>query len=189
VIATNSNDILARTLSTGIYESGSAQPTLSPSMDIQVASNFERALFEACGRDASLVAELMRRFDTTRRIELPPDILKALRPRYLAERATDAETISTIARVHEETGLVVDPHTAVGLAAVEALKFETSGPVVALATAHPAKFSDAVSRAIGRPTPLPPHLGDLLSREERFAVVAKSPSAVAEFVLERTRQR
>src|SRR5262249_28155544 len=93
VIATNSNDILARTLSTGVYEAGPALPTLSPSMDIQVASNFERALFEASGRDASLVADLMGRFDATRRIELPPDILKALRQRYVAERATDAETV------------------------------------------------------------------------------------------------
>jgi threonine synthase len=189
VIATNSNDILARTLSTGVYESGSAQPTLSPSMDIQVASNFERALFEASGRDAPLITELMHRFDTTRHVELPPDALKALRQRYLAERTHDSETIATIARVHQETGLVIDPHTAVGLAAAEALKFELRGPVVALATAHPAKFSDAVARAIGRPSPLPAHLSDLLSREERFTVVAKSPTAVADFVLERTKQK
>jgi threonine synthase len=189
VIATNTNDILARALATGVYEAGSARPTLSPSMDIQVASNFERALFEACGRDASLIAELMRRFDATRRIELPSGVLGALRQRYLAARASDAETIATIARVHRQTGLVVDPHTAVGIAAAETLKSEFRGPVVALATAHPAKFSDAVAEAIGKPSPLPPQLDDLLTREERFTVVAKSESAVADFVLDRTRQR
>jgi len=189
VIAANSNDILARTLSTGVYQAGSAQPTLSPSMDIQVASNFERALFEASGRDAPATADLMGRFDATRRIELPLDTLKTLRQRYLAECTHDSETVATIARVQQETGLVVDPHTAVGLAAAEALKFELHGPVIALATAHPAKFSDAVARAIGRPSPLPPQLSDLLSREERFTVVAKSPAAVADFVLERTKQR
>jgi len=112
-----------------------------------------------------------------------------LRQRYLAECTHDSETVATIARVQRETGLVVDPHTAVGLAAAEALKFELPGPVIALATAHPAKFSDAVARAIGRPSPLPAQLSDLLSREERFTVVAKSPAAVADFVLERTKQR
>ena len=189
IIATNTNDILARALKTGVYESGSAQPTLSPSMDIQVASNFERALFEASGRDAPVVSDLMRRFDSTRRIELPAEILKSLQQRYLAARASDAETIATISRVHKETGLVVDPHTAVGIAAAQALEAQLRGPVVALATAHPAKFSDAVTQAIGQPSKLPEQLADLLSREERYSVVRQSPSAVAEFVLERTKTK
>ena len=189
VIATNSNDILARALSSGVYEAGSAQPTLSPSMDIQVASNFERALFEASGRNAYIVSDLMHRFDTIRRIELPADTLKLLRQRYIAEATRDEDTVSTIARVQDQTGLVVDPHTAVGLAAAETLKFELRGPVIALATAHPAKFSDAVTRATGKPSPLPAQLGDLLNRKERFNVMANSSRDVADFVLERTKKR
>src|SRR5262245_35819713 len=121
-------------------------------MDIQVASNFQRALFEAAGRNGALITDLMGRFDATRRIELPPDILSALRRCYLAARASDGDTIAAIARVHKETGLVVDPHTAVGIAAAETLKSQLRGPVVALATAHPAKFSDAVTQAVGTPS-------------------------------------
>ena len=112
-----------------------------------------------------------------------------MRQRYIAEATRDEETVSTIARVQAETGLVVDPHTAVGLAAAEAVKFDLHGPVIALATAHPAKFSDAVTRATGKPSPLPAQFSDLLSREERFTVVPNSSRDVADFILERTKQR
>ena len=189
VIATNANDILARTLATGNYETGRAQPTLSPSMDIQVASNFERALFEASGRDATWVRDSMQGFAQTRSLVIPPAMLRALRERYLAARADDDETIATIARVYKESGLVIDPHTAVGVAAAEKLRAELNGPVVALATAHPAKFSAAVRQAIGRSVELPPHLGDLLSRKERYTVLGNSIPAVRDFVLERTQKR
>jgi threonine synthase len=187
VIATNVNDILARALATGDYSAGEAQPTWSPSMDIQVASNFERALFEASGRDAVWMAEAMQDFAVTRRLSIPPPVLRALKERYLAARADDLETIATIARVYKENGIVIDPHTAVGVAAAEKLAAELNGPTIALATAHPAKFSSAVTEAIGKPAELPAHLSDLSTREERYTVLPNAKAAVEEFVLERIR--
>ena len=187
VIATNANDILARALATGDYSAGEAQPTWSPSMDIQVASNFERALFEASGRDAVWMAQAMQDFAVTRRLAIPPSVLRVLKERYLAARADDTETIATIARVYKENGIVIDPHTAVGVAAAEKLGPELKGPVVALATAHPAKFSNAVTEAIGKPAELPAHLSDLSAREERYTVLANAKGAVEEFILERIR--
>ena len=188
VIATNANDILARTLATGNYSAGEAQQTWSPSMDIQVASNFERALFEASGRDAIWMSQAMQDFATTRQLAIPPSVLRVLKERYLAARADDSETIATIARVYKENGIVIDPHTAVGIAAAEKLSAELNGPVVALATAHPAKFSSAVTQAIGKPSELPAHLSDLSTREERYTVLANAKGAVGEFIMERTRK-
>ena len=189
VIATNANDILARTLETGRYETGRAAPTLSPSMDIQVASNFERALFEASGRDAGWVLDAMRGFAETRSLSIPPPILRSLQQLYLAGRADDKDTLSTIARIYKQSGLVIDPHTAVGLTVAQKLKDQLRGPTIALATAHPAKFSAAVTQAIGKATELPPHLSDLLSRQERYTVLANSTQAVRDFVLEHTKQK
>ena len=189
VIATNVNDILVRALASGDYETGRAEPTLSPSMDIQVASNFERALFEASGRDAQWMTDAMRGFSQTRRLAIPLPTLFALRERYLAGRADDAEIIATIARVHKESGAVIDPHTAVGVAVAEKLAGQLKGPIVALATAHPAKFSGAVTQAIGKSSELPPNLGDLMTREERYTVLANAIQAVKEFVMERAQQR
>ncbi len=189
VIATNANDILARTLATGHYETGRAAPTLSPSMDIQVASNFERALFEASGRNARWVKDAMAGFAETKSLTIPPEILGALQERYLAAAADDAETLATIARLHGACGIVVDPHTAVGLAAAAKLKSKLEGPVVALATAHPAKFSAAVTQAIGKTAELPLHLSDLLSRKERYTVLPNALAEVRAFVLEHTRRK
>jgi threonine synthase len=186
VVATNSNDILERALNSGVYASDTAHPTLSPSMDIQVASNFERALYEASGRNAAWVDGAMRGFAGTKKLTLPADVLARLRTLYLAARAGDAETVATIARVHKQTGVVIDPHTAVGVAAADALKHELSGPVVCLATAHPAKFSDAVTQAIGKPVDLPPHLADLGTRKERYTVLPNATEAVRDFVLRET---
>ena len=188
VIATNANDILARALASGDYSAGEAQQTFSPSMDIQVASNFERALFEASGRDANWVSQAMCDFAATRHLEIPSAVLRALKERYLAAPADDEETIATIARVYKENGIVIDPHTAVGIAVAEKLRAELNGPVVALATAHPAKFSDAVTQAIGKPAELPAHLSDLSTREERYTVLANAKGAVEEFVMERIKK-
>jgi threonine synthase len=189
VIATNANDILARALRTGRYESGSAEPTFSPSMDIQIASNFERALFEAGARNGAWISDCMRGFAETRALLIPPPILTSLQARYLAASTSDAETIATIARVYRESGLVIDPHTAVGIAAAQRLGGELGGPIVALATAHPAKFSAAVTKAIGKPTQLPAHLADLLNRQERYTVLPNSTDAVRQFLLEHTKQK
>ena len=185
VIATNANDILERALHTGVYGVGKVAATLSPSMDIQVASNFERALFEAAGRDADAISRAMDEFARTRSLVIPSGALKALQARYLAARADDSETIAAIAKVYMATGRVIDPHTAVGVAAADKLNSELNGPIVLLATAHPAKFPQAVFQAIGKSPELPPNLSDLLVRKERYTVLPNAVSAVAEFVLER----
>jgi threonine synthase len=187
VIATNSNDILERALRTGVYSAGAAQPTLSPSMDIQVASNFERALYEASNRDASWVANTMAEFARTRSLTIPASLLGNLQARYLAARAGDSETIAAIARVHSESGVVIDPHTAVGVVAADKINYRLNCAIVLLATAHPAKFPKAVSQAIGKAIELPANLSDLLSRKERYTVLPPAVSAVKDFVLERTR--
>jgi threonine synthase len=181
VIATNANDIMARALNTGVYESGAAHHTLSPSMDIQVASNFERALFEACGRDAKWIAQAMSTFANTRRLELPRAVLEDLRARYAAHSCNDEETLTEIARAHKEYGRLVDPHTAVAMTAVE--KFEGgNAPVVILSTAHPAKFPDAVRRATGVVAELPARLRNLHAKEERCETLPADVALIRAFI-------
>ena len=179
VVATNANDIVARALNEGVYEAGDAHRTLSPSMDIQVASNFERALFEASGRDAAWLREAMRET----RLVLPETVRASLAARYAAARADDEETLAAIARVHRETGRLIDPHTAVAVAAAD--KVATEGPVVILSTAHPAKFPDAVARATGQIPPLPPGLRGLHLRRENFSVLAADLGLVRAFIAAR----
>jgi len=185
--ATNANDILARALATGIYGAGAAQPTLSPSMDIQVASNFERALFEASGRDTAWMADAMQDFSNSRRLDIPAKVLQSLRARYQAGSANDSETIAAIARTYGESGIIVDPHTAVGLAVAEKLAATPKAPVVALATAHPAKFADSVGQAIEKAKEFPSQLARIMTLEERYTVLPNELGAVRNFVLERTR--
>ena len=187
VIATNANDILARALASGIYGAGAAQPTLSPSMDIQVASNFERALFEASGRDAVWIADAMREFSNSRRLDIPAKVLAALRGRYQAGSANDSETIAAIARAHRESGIIVDPHTAVGLSVAQNIAATPKAPVVVLATAHPAKFAAAVTQAIGKTGGFPSQLARIMALEERYTVLPNEVGAVRTFVLERIR--
>jgi threonine synthase len=186
VVATNSNDIMARTIRDGVYAAGEARPTLSPSMDIQVASNFERALFEASGRDHAWVGAAMDEFARTRRLVLPPHILVALHARYSAVAIGDGETLETIARNHDN-GRLVDPHTAVGVAAARKVAADAQGPVVVLSTAHPAKFPEAVARATGVVPPLPPGLKDLYEKEERVSVLPNDASIIRSFIEARLR--
>jgi threonine synthase len=167
VVATNANDILARTLASGVYETGRAQPSLSPSMDIQIASNFERALFEASGRDAAWVRSAMESFTTNQRLNIPAPVLRALQGLYAAFRADDAETLKAIESVYKQTGRLIDPHTAVGVAAAHKYGPRKGVPTVVLSTAHPAKFPDAVARATGQKPPVPPQLARLYDRKEK----------------------
>jgi len=184
VIATNANDILARALNEGVYAGGASHATLSPSMDIQVASNFERALFEACGRDADWTAAAMNDFARTRRLELPPPVLAELRGRYSAFCSNDDETRAAIKAVHTLTGRIIDPHTAVGVAA--AMKMgKPPSPVVILSTAHPAKFPDAVTQAIGHPPPEPERLAPLKNLPERQEILDKDPVLIKRFISSR----
>jgi threonine synthase len=186
VVATNANDIMSRALNEGVYASGEAHPTLSPSMDIQVASNFERALFEACDRDADWTAAAMNDFARERRLAIPQEVLARLRARYSAFAADDAATIAAIRAVHEKTGRIIDPHTAVGVAAAHALA-GAPAPVVILSTAHPAKFPEAVARAIGGPPPVPARLQGLENLPERVAVLPPSLPLIRDFISSRLR--
>ena len=184
VIATNSNDIMARALNEGVYASGDAHPTLSPSMDIQVASNFERALFEACDRDAGWLAAAMKDFTRERRLAIPQEVLAALRARYTAFAEDDVATIAAIKATKDRTGRIIDPHTAVGVAAAGELAVGP-GPVVILSTAHPAKFPDAVARAIGAPPPVPIRLQGLETLPERVETLPKNLPLIRDFISSR----
>jgi threonine synthase len=184
VIATNANDILARTLNEGVYASGASHATLSPSMDIQVASNFERALFEAAQRDADWTAAAMSDFARTRRLEVPAPVLADLRSRYNAFASSDEETRAAIKAVYKLTGRIIDPHTAVGVAAAMKMGKPLS-PVVILSTAHPAKFPEAVTEAIGVAPAEPARLSGLKNLPERLDVLDKDLLLIKRFISSR----
>jgi len=187
-IATNENDILARALATGLYKPLGVKATQSPSMDIQVSSNFERLLFEVYGRDAGAVRGLMGALKQAGEFSIAPPSLGAIRRDFDAERVDEQACAEEMARVYRDSGVVVDPHSAVGVhAARAALARDPATPVISLATAHPAKFPEAVERAIGRRPELPPHLAEVVSRREHYATLANDPAAVARFVRERAR--
>lgn len=171
IVATNQNDILARFFQTGSYQAGEVMPTISPSMDIQVASNFERLLFDLVGRDGDAITGLMAAFAEEGTFSLEAEQLARAREQFSACRVSEEETLAMMADMFENTGEVVDPHTAVGLHAARAARGETEAPLITLATAHPTKFPDAVLRAIGKRPDLPPHLQDLMTKPERLAVL------------------
>src|SRR5665647_3407698 len=182
VVATNVNDILVRTLATGAYETRDVVATTSPSMDIQVSSNFERLLFETCGRDAKAVTNMMGSLAQSRRFTVPALALKAMRALFTADRADEQETAATIRAWMREAGYCADPHTAVGLAVAEKETRDPSVPMVVLSTAHPAKFPDAVKAACGITPALPDWLADLPQRPERVTVLPADQAAVERFV-------
>ena len=186
VIATNSNDILARTLETGTYETGAVVPTISPSMDIQVSSNFERLLFESLGRDAAGLKRLMNGLQQSGAFTIPPAALAAIREAFAAGRASEAQTSATIAQTCRDAGYLLDPHTAVGVSVAQGLELG-SAPVVVLATAHPAKFPAAVKAATGIEPALPAWLSDLYERPERYDVLANDQGGVEAFIRARSR--
>ena len=187
VIATNVNDILARTLSTGTYELRDVVATTSPSMDIQVSSNFERLLFDAYDRDGSAIRALMASLAQSRRFALSAHALAQIRAQFAAGRADEDEVAATIRSVKRETGNFVDPHTAVGIAVAEKEPRDPAVPMVVLSTAHAAKFPDAVEAACGVRPQLPEWLGDLDKRPERVTVLPVDQSAVERFVLKTSR--
>ncbi|MGI8525578.1 MAG: threonine synthase [Pseudolabrys sp.] len=187
VVATNVNDILARTFATGAYELRDVVATTSPSMDIQVSSNFERLLFDACGRDGKVVAAAMGSLAQSRRFTIAAPALKELRSRFAAARADEDEVAATMRATLRETGHCVDPHTAVALAVAEKEPRDLAVPMVVLSTAHPAKFPKAVERACGVKPKLPDWLGDLASRRERMTVLPAEQAAVERFVLSASR--
>jgi len=171
VVGSNANDILTRFLDSAVMEMQGVEPTLSPSMDIQVSSNFERLLFELYGRDGAAVAETMLAFRREGRFDVEADRMGLLAEHWSGARIDDAATSAIIAEVYQRDGLLIDPHTAVGLGAAAACRLDSSVPMVALATAHPAKFPDAVEAATGVRPALPDRLADLFERPEHFAEV------------------
>ena len=183
VIATNVNDILARTIATGTYDLRGVVATSSPSMDIQVASNFERLLFDAYGRDGGPVRQLMGSLDQSRRFALSERALSGIRSVFSADRADEEETAATIRTVLRETGHFIDPHTAVGVAVAEKDTRDPSIPMVVLGTAHPAKFPDAVEAACGVRPALPQWLADVDQRPERVTTLPVDPITVERHVL------
>ncbi len=186
-IATNVNDILVRTLATGRYEVTGVEPSSSPSMDIQVSSNFERVLFEALERDAGALRGMMAALSQSGSFSPPNSALQAIRADFDAGRADEPQTLETIARVRRETGYLLDPHTAVAVSVAERVPFDPRVPQVVLATAHPAKFPDAVERACGERPALPPHLADLLQRQERIPTLPNDISAIEAYITKHAR--
>jgi threonine synthase len=187
VIATNVNDILVRTLATGVYELREVTPTSSPSMDIQVSSNFERLLFEAYGRDAKAVRALMNSLAQSRRFSVSSGALEEIRALFSADHADEGETAATIRTVLRETGRLIDPHTAVGVAVAEKEIRDPAMPMIVLGTAHPAKFPDAVEAACGVRPALPEWLADLPTRRERVTAMRADQAAVERFILSASR--
>jgi len=182
VLGSNSNDILTRWLATGVMEARDVHPTLSPSMDIQVSSNVERLLFELFDRDGAAVAEAMHEFRSDGRVDLGADRLARAAEVFHGESFDDDETLDEITRTFERSGYLCDPHTAVGLAAARAARHDPSRPMVALATAHPAKFPDAVETAVGLRPALPDELADLFDRSEQYSSLPNDLAEVEAFV-------
>jgi threonine synthase len=186
VIATNSNDILRRALQTGRYQTEGVAPTISPSMDIQISSNFERLLFEAAGRDAGAVVQMMQGLRQSGGFSLPEAALAAIRENFAVGTTDEAATSATIAQSYKSSGYLLDPHTAVGVNVARHHAGSTT-PMITLATAHPAKFADAVVAASGIKPALPSWLFDLHSREERLTVLPDDQQQLEAFIAARTR--
>jgi threonine synthase len=182
VIATNDNDILRRTHAGGVYEVRGVTPTTSPSMDIQVASNFERWLFEASGRDAASVRGSMGALRQSGRFELSGEVAAAMRADFGAASAGQGEVAACIRRVQAESGYLLDPHSACGVVAAGKAGAQDGVPCVVLATAHPAKFPDAIEAITGQRPDLPARLAPMVSAPERVTVLPNDLAAIQRFV-------
>ena len=182
IVGSNSNDILTRFFETHSMDMVPVVPTLSPSMDIQISSNFERLLFDMNNRDGGATTEQLNRFRQTGKLSVEPDqFAKWIAPTFRAHRANDAETLAVMKRIYADSGMLVDPHTAVGIASAEACA-QPGIPTITLATAHPAKFPDAVKKATGVHPALPDHVADLFDREERIVNLPNDLQAIEAFV-------
>ena len=182
IVGSNSNDILTRFFETHSMDMVPVVPTLSPSMDIQISSNFERLLFDMNNRDGGATTEQLNQFRQLGKLSVEPDqFAKWIAPTFLAHRVNDAETLAVMKRIYGESGMLVDPHTAVGIASAEALA-QPGVPTITLATAHPAKFPDAVKKATGVHPALPDHVADLFDRKERIVNLPNDLQAIEAFV-------
>jgi threonine synthase len=182
IVATNVNDILHRALSTGDYSQGTVTPTAAPSMDIQVSSNFERLLFDLGGRDGKALAAQMGTFEASKAMQMSNTQRDGAARLFSSARADADEMAQAIRWAWVNCGELIDPHTACGLHAARVSNLSRDVPVVTLATAHPAKFRDAVERATGQRPPLPSRVGDLFEREERCVDLPGDFAAIADYV-------
>ncbi|MGB1548401.1 MAG: threonine synthase [Alphaproteobacteria bacterium] len=182
VIGTNRNDILYRFFAEGEMAVRAVEPSLSPAMDIQISSNFERYLFDLYGRDGEKLRAAMAAFRRDGRLQVERNLLDQAVETFSAHRFDDAATLETIAAVHGESGFLIDPHTAIAVASARAEMAKEKTPMVALASAHPAKFPDAVEKATGIRPDLPAHLADLFEREERMTTLPNDLSEVRAYV-------
>lgn len=182
IIATNRNNILTRCLSGGVYDMEGVVPTLSPSMDIQMSSNFERLIFDLYDGDGKTVSQLMQELKEKKRFTLAPQALRRLQTEFSSASVDDNDTVDAIAETYKATHYLLDPHTAVGLAAGVRCRAQTGSPLVVLATAHPAKFPDAVKKATGIKPSLPESLHDLMVRKERFEPLPGDAGAIKAYI-------
>jgi threonine synthase len=185
VVASNSNDILPRFFETGAMTMADVTPTLSPSMDIQISSNFERLLFDLYGRDGKALAEAMTAFRSTGTLKVGANALGGVRALFDSGRLDDAGTLAAIADCRKRYGETLDPHSAVGYAVAQQHRRDTAVPMVVLATAHPAKFPDAVQKATGERPALPPRLANLFERTERVDGMTNDVAMLKELIDDR----
>lgn len=185
VIGSNRNDILTRFFETGTMKAETVEPSLSPSMDIQISSNFERYLCDLLDRDTKSISKLMTSFKETGTFSIGADYMAKARAEFDAFKCTDEQTTKMMATCYKETGYILDPHTAVGMFAGMQIRQEPDVPMVALACAHPAKFPDAVEKAIGIRPELPAHLADLYDRKEHLTVLENDLAKTQEFIKEK----
>jgi len=182
VIGSNANDILIRFIESGRMESKGVLETTSPSMDIQISSNFERFMFELLGRDSSALNDAMEEFKTSGRFSVTDTFMKRLKDIMDGERFDDEGTATLIGDIHKESGYLLDTHSAIGVGAARARRWDTSVPMVCLATAHPAKFPDAVKAAAGIHPELPSHLSDLYERKEKYTELPNNFDAIKGYI-------
>jgi threonine synthase len=191
IVASNQNDILPRFFEAGTMARETVVPSLSPSMDIQVSSNFERLLFELLGRDGAKTAAVMRDFAASGHFTLDADVMERAYALFSAYRLDDAGTVAEIATTAKNDGMVLDPHSAVGLSAARRAHADGTVPkdvpIISLACAHPAKFESAVEMATGQKPVLPPHMADLMTRPEKMQTIDANADAVKSLVLARKR--
>ena len=180
VVAPNQNDILHRCLTTGAYHKGAVHASISPSMDIQVSSNFERALYFAYGQDSNATKALMDDL-AQGGFDVGDDVLRTLQDTYKSGRVSEEETSATIKEFYNNTGELLCPHSAIGVRVAQALR-DRATPMITLATAHPAKFPDAVEAATGIRPPLPDHMADLFDRDERVTRISNDLEALKDII-------
>ena len=186
-VASNANDILTRFFQSGMMKAEGVHGTLSPSMDIQISSNFERLLFDLCGRDGKKLCAFMDGMKTQNQFAVSPMQLGMARQTFTAARADDAETLQTIRDIYREHNYILDPHSAVGMTASRKLARELPQPIVTLACAHPAKFPDTIEKAIGIRPPLPLYVAELMQKPERETKMAADIGTITRFIEERVK--